>query len=334
VPFRVFWLLSVAFICLLIPVFRQTAAQSQDPPATTPQDDVVRVETDLVTTLFTALDSDRRFITNLRAEDVRILENGEAQEISLFERETDRPLTMVILVDTSRSQERTLPQEKIAAKSFIDAVLRPEKDFVAVVSFTARPKVESSLTNDPAVLKRAVEQMEVEFPPNGCESDVSPEEDPRCWTGLWDSIVSTVRAMLASSRKGGRRVIVVLTDGDDSSSRATRDEAIQTAVRNDVVIYGIGIGDPELYRIEKKPLARLTEKTGGRVYFPREQTELLSAFNQIQEEMRSQYVIAYVPKNRERDGAYRKLKIEITNPDLKRRKLTLVHRQGYYARQY
>jgi Ca-activated chloride channel family protein len=139
--------------------------------------------------------------------------------------------------------------------------------------------------------------------------------------------------MLASSRKGGRRVIVVLTDGDDSSSRATRDEAIQTAVRNDVVIYGIGIGDPELYRIEKKPLTRLSEKTGGRAYFPRESTELSSAFSQIQEEMRSQYVLAYVPKNRTRDGAYRKLKIEITNQDLKRRKLTLVHRQGYYARQ-
>ena len=332
--FRVFWLLiSCSLACTIVPVYRLTPTQSQNPTTSEAQDDVLRVETDLVTTLFTALDSDRRFVTSLRAEDVRILEDGEQQEISLFERETDRPLTMIVLVDTSRSQERTLPQEKIAAKAFIDAVLRPEKDFVAVVSFTARPKVEASLTNDPVVLKRAVDRMEVEFPPNGCEEGVSPEEDPRCWTGLWDSVVSTVQAMLASSRKGGRRVIVVLTDGDDSSSRATRDEAIQTAVRNDVVIYGIGIGDPELYRIEKKPLTRLSEKTGGRAYFPRESTELSSAFSQIQEEMRSQYVLAYVPKNRTRDGAYRKLKIEITNQDLKRRKLTLVHRQGYYARQ-
>ena len=335
--FRVSFLLIIFSFCTPFLVRAQTPTNpQQNPKSEKPppegQDDVLRVETDLVTTLFTALDSDRRFVTSLRAEDVRILENGQQQEISLFERETDRPLTMVVLVDTSRSQERTLPQEKIAAKLFIDSVLRPEKDAIAAVSFTARPRVEAPLTNDPSVLKRAIDRMEVEFPPEGCEEGVSPEDDPRCWTGLWDSVVSTVKALLSSTRKGGRRVIVVLTDGDDSSSRATRDEAIQTAVRNDVVIYGIGIGDPELYRIEKGPLKKLTEKTGGRAFFPLEETELTSAFSQIQEEMRSQYVVAYVPRDRTRDGAYRKLKIEVTNSELRKRKLTLVHRQGYYAK--
>lgn len=297
------------------------------------QDEILRVETDLVTTLFTAVDADRRFVTTLRAEDLRILENGKRQEISLFERETNRPLSLVVLVDTSRSQERTLPQEKMAAKLFVDAVLRPEKDTIAVVSFTGRPKVESSLTNDPMAIKTAIDRMEVEFPPDGCEQRLPPEEDPRCWTGIWDSVVASVRGLLASSRKGARRVIVLLTDGDDTSSKSTRDEAVQFALRNDVAIYGIGIGDPELYRIEKGPVIKLAEKTGGRAFFPNEQSELAAAFNQIQEEMRSQYVIAYVPKNRTRDGSYRKLKIEVVNPDLKRQKLSLVHRQGYYAKQ-
>jgi VWFA-related protein len=126
---------------------------------------------------------------------------------------------------------------------------------------------------------------------------------------------------------------VVLTDGDDTSSKATRDEATQTAVRNDVVIYGIGIGDPDKYRLDKGALKKLAEKTGGAAFFPREQAELTAAFKRIEEEMRSQYVIAYVPTNRARDGTFRKLKIEVVNPELRRRKLTLVHRQGYYARQ-
>jgi len=264
---------------------------------------------------------------------MRILENGKQQQISLFERETDRPLTMVVLIDTSGSQEQTLPQEKAAAKLFVDAVVRPEKDMLAVVSFTGKPKVESPLTNNTSIIKQAIDKVSVEIPPEGCEGNVSPDEDPRCWTGLWDSVVASVGGLLSSARKGGRRVIVVLTDGDDTSSKATRDEAIQTAVRNDVVIYGIGIGDPDKYRLEKGALTKLSEKTGGAAFFPRQETELAAAFSRIEEEMRSQYVIAYVPANRARDGSFRKLKIEIVNPELRRQKLTLVHRQGYYARQ-
>ena len=325
-----FLAIFLSFTCALIPAYSQSSTQE---PTAVAQDDVLRVETDLVTTLFTALDNNRRFVTTLRAEDVRILEDGKQQNVSLFERETDRPLIMVVLVDTSRSQERTLPDEKRAAKLFIDSVLRPEKDVVAIVSFTGKPKVESGgLTNNPGVINRAIDQMTVEFPPEGCEEQVSPDVDPRCWSGIWDAAVGSVNGLLSAGRKGSRRVIVLLTDGDDTSSRATRDEAIQTSVRNDVVIYGIGIGDPELYHIEKGALTKLAEKTGGRAFFPRENSELSAAFNQIQEEMRSQYVIAYVPTNRTRDGSYRKLKIEVVNPELRRQKLSLIHRQGYYAK--
>jgi VWFA-related protein len=103
-------------------------------------------------------------------------------------------------------------------------------------------------------------------------------------------------------------------------------------VSNDIVIYGIGVGDPELYKIERGSLRKLAEKTGGRAFFLDEGMDLDAAFAQIQEEMRSQYVIAYSPKNKARDGSYRKLKLEIVTSEMKQRKLRLLHREGYYAR--
>ena len=302
------------------------------PGTNEPDDDVVRVETDLVTTLFTAVDKERRFITTLRQEDLRIKENGVEQEITLFERETDRPLSIVVLVDTSKSQENTLPDEKRAAKKFIDAVVRPDKDQVAVVSFDGRPHLEAPPSNDVVSIKAAIDKIEVKLPPEGCSADVSVLEDSRCYTSIWDSVIATANQLLSRTNKRTRRVIILLTDGDDSSSQADRADAIKAAISNDVAVYGIGVGDPELYKIERGALSKLTERTGGRAFFPKQDRELSDAFAQIQEEMRSQYVVAYTPKKRDRDGSYRKIKLEVITPELRQRKLQLLHRQGYYAR--
>ena len=139
-------------------------AQQQTPaPAPTPaqrppradeqqiddEDDVVRVETDLTNVLFTAVDKSKRFITTLKREDVRLLEDGVPQEITVFQRETDRALSLAILIDTSISQERTLPEEKSAAQRFVDSVIRPSKDEVAVLSFTGETTLEQGLTGTP-----------------------------------------------------------------------------------------------------------------------------------------------------------------------------------------
>jgi Ca-activated chloride channel homolog len=308
--------------------------KSNQRPRSDSEAEVVRVETDLVTTLFTAVDKDRQFITILHSEDLKIMEDGVEQQITLFERETDRPLTMVVLVDTSRSQERTLPDEKHAAKRFVEAVVRPDKDKLAVVSFTGRPRIDAPLGNDVCSVSAAIDRLEVEFPPGGCDVDTTVEEDARCWTSIWDSVLACAKGLLAPTRKGTRRAIILLSDGDDTSSKVERDEAIKAAVQNDVVIYGIGIGDPGYrgYKIEKGALRKLAEKTGGRAFFPRGDEELGAAFSQIQAELRSQYLIAYTPKNRARDGSYRKVKIEVVNPELWQRKLLLLHRQGYYAK--
>jgi VWFA-related protein len=304
----------------------------QPPPTSKADSDVVRVETDLVTTLFTAVDKDRRFVTTLQQNDLRVKENGVEQQITLFERETDRPLSIVILVDRSRSQERTLPEEKRAAQKFVDAVVRPGKDLVVVVSFTGRPGVEAPASNNVEEIKAAIDKIEVKLPPEGCDPDITVLEDPRCYTSIWDSVIFAASDLLSHSGRGTRRVIILLTDGDDTSSQRESSDAIKAALSNDVVIYGIGVGDPELYKIERGSLAKVAERTGGRAFFPEQDDELSKAFAQIEEEMRSQYVVGYTPTDRSRDGSFRKVKLEVLTPELRKRKLQLLHRQGYYAR--
>jgi len=310
------------------PSSRQNVIRPDEPEA-----DVLRIDTDLVNTVFTAVDRDQHFVTTLRATDLRIYENDSAQEISLFERETSRPLTLAILVDTSKSQERTLADEKQAAKTFIRSVVRPETDRVAVVSFTGRPRVDQPLTEKIARLDRAVDLLRVEFPANNpeCVEEKSVQEDPLCWTSIWDSVWASTNEVLAHSAENSRRAIILLSDGDDTSSTIRRQDAIESAIKNNVAVYSIGIGDSETYKVEEDSLRKLSDRTGGRAFFPRSETELRAAFVQIQEELRSQYVVAYSPKNKVRDGSRRRIRIEVVNPELRKRKLQLIYRQDYYA---
>jgi VWFA-related protein len=304
-----------------------------NPASQEPEPEVVRVETNLVNTVFTAVDRDRHFITTLRANDLRIYENDAPQTISLFERETDRPLTLVILVDTSKSQERTLPDEKKAAKEFIRAVVRPDKDKVAVISFTGVPRVEQLLTENVSKLNRAIDHLRIELPANNpnCVEERPVQEDPLCWTSIWDSVWESASEVLGRGDENSRRAVILLSDGDDTSSTIKRQDAIDAAVKNNVAVYSIGIGDPELYKVEQDSLRKISDRTGGRAFFPRDDVELGSAFAQIQEELRSQYVIAYSPQNRLRDGSHRRIRMEIVNPELRKQKLQLIYRQGYYA---
>ncbi len=322
------------------------ASAQQQPPKTLPppaqnrapagddDDDVLRVDADLATVLLTAVDKDKHFITTLRREDIRVVEDNVAQELSVFDRETDLPLTLAILIDTSRSQEYTLPQEKTAARAFIDSFLRPDRDKAAVISFTGIAVLQQGLTNDLKKLRDAVERVRIEFP-NGspeCEEKGTTARELRCYTGIWDAVWMTVSEVLAQTPAQSRRAIILLTDGDDTSSMTKRPEAIDFAVRNNVTVYSVGIGDDEKFEIADDALTRVAEKTGGRVFFPTDQASLYVAFEQIQQELRSQYLLAYRPSNMKRDGSFRQVRVEIVNPELRKQKLQLLYRQGYYAR--
>lgn len=318
-------------------------------PSGNPSEDeaeVVRVETNLVNTLFTAVDKDRHFITSLGSGDVRIFENNVAQPISLFERETDRPLTLAIMVDTSESQRGVLADEKSAARAFVDSVIRPSKasqasqDRAAIVSFTGIPKVEQEITSDQGQLKRGIERVRIEFSPenerrlaNGDDS-LPKEEDPTGHTAIWDALWMAIDDVLSKSPGATRRAVVLLSDGDDTSSTIKKQDVIDLAIKSDVVIYSIGIRDRDFPegKLDSGALKKVSDRTGGRAFFPLNKEELQLAFSQIDQELRSQYLIAYSPINATRDGVYRQIRIEVVNPELRKNKVQLLYRGGYYAR--
>lgn len=304
------------------------------------QDDVVRVETDITNLPFTATDKQRRFITTLKAEDVRVLEDGVPQKLFTFQRETDRPLAITFLIDVSRSQETTLPQEKAAARSFIEKVVQSNRDLVAIVPFTGLAYLEQELTRDMLSVYRVLERTEVAIPaylgagrplpgiPVGPGLLAPPPEGT---TAIWDAVAMTSVNVLANAPGLRRRAIILLSDGIDTASRLMMKEAINRSLAAETVIYSIGIGSKR-DGIDRDALKELAQRTGGRAFFPDKKFDLNAAFDEIERELRTQYLIAYSSTNKKRDGSYRKITIELVNPELKKEKLEIRHRPGYYAK--
>jgi VWFA-related protein len=324
----------------VIAVFLWTGAIAQTP---VDQDDVIRVDADLTNLLFTAADKQNRFITTLRQEDLRLIEDGIPQQITTFQRETDRPLSLAFLIDVSASEERTLPQEKAAARSFIETVLQSSKDQAAIIAFTGPAFLEQGLTRDVFSLYRALERVEVAMPSylgsgrpiSGIASGPGMKAPPTGGsTAIWDAIALTASEVLAQSLGQRRRAIILLTDGLDTSSRLSRTEAINRALAGETVIYAIGIGDNQQEGVNRAELNAVAAATGGRAFFPKRETDLKAAFVEIEQELRSQYLIAYSSSNKKRDGAYRQMRLEVVGPELKKGQLKLRYRPGYFAKPF
>ena len=312
----------------------------KDEDVTLQSDEVVRVETNLTNILFTAVDKQKRFVTTLKQEDIRVTEDGQPQEIFTFTRQTDLPLSIAILVDTSISEERTLPIEKAAASSFIDAVLRPDKDEAAVVSFTGEATLEQSLTGSTSRVRRALDGVQF-VPPSGYIGSGQIAGTPpisgtnqsvQGSTAIWDAVWVTSDEVLSETSDKTRRAIILLTDGQDTSSHKHMDDAIDRALKADAVIYAIGIGDEYYDGVNKGALRKISERTGGRAFFPNNESDLRAAFEEIQLELRSQYLVAYSPSNKSKDGSFRHVQIEVVNPELRKQNLRLTYRQGYFAK--
>jgi Ca-activated chloride channel family protein len=319
-----------------------TKAASPTPTPPIEEDNqVVNVDTEVVNVLFTAQDKNRRLLLNLKPEDVKIFENGQPQEISAFSRQIDLPLSLAILIDTSISQQRTLPEEKAAAMSFLESVIRPAKDEVSVLSFTGESTLEQGMTNSMTRLRRAIDRVEF-VPPSGYIGNgvVVTGTPPISGgnqaiagsTAIWDAIWVTSEEVLGPAPEKTRRAIILLTDGVNTFGSKNLDDAVQAAQRAEAVIYAVGIGDRFYDGVDKGVLNKLTERTGGRAYFPRDESELREAFKQIQDEMRSQYLLAYEPSNHALDGSYRRIEIQLVNPQLQKEKVKVTHRQGYFAK--
>jgi Ca-activated chloride channel family protein len=304
-------------------------------------DEVIKVETNLTNIFFTAADKNKRFISNLKAEDIRVFEDGQPQEIFTFQQNIDLPLSIAILIDTSISEERTLPDEKVAAQAFLESVMRPNKDEAAVISFTGDTTLEQGFTGSIERLRRAIDHVEF-VPPsgyigggvvvNGTPPISGTNQSLAGSTAVWDAVWATSEELMATSAEHTRRAIILLTDGDDTSSRMKMHEAIERALKADALIYAIGIGDRYTFNVNEGSLRKIAEQTGGRAYFPKHERDLNDAFAQIQKDLREQYLVAYSPTNKARDGSYRKIEIQVVNPDLKQQNLKLNYRAGYFAK--
>jgi len=304
-------------------------------------DDVVRVETNLTNVFFTAADKQKRFVSTLKKEDVRIFEDGVPQEIFTFQPNSDLPLSLAILIDCSGSEERTLPEEKNAARAFLESVLRPERDEAAIVSFTGEVTLEQGLTGNIARLRRAIDEVRF-VPPSGyigggvVVGGTPPISGTRQIlagsTAIWDAIWATSNELLSASAEHTRRAMILLTDGEDTISQVKMQDAINRALKADSLIYAIGIGDRYEFGINEGALKKLTEQTGGRAFFPSNERDLATAFAQIERDLRERYLIAYSSSNKLRDGSYRKVTIEIVNPTVRRENLKLNYRPGYFAK--
>lgn len=340
--FSIFTVVLVSISAFSLSISAQAPTQTPSPSPTPPPDvDVIRTETDLTNLLFTVTDKNKRYVTTLQQNDIRVLEDGVPQTLFTFQRETDRPLAIAFLIDVSVSEERTLPDEKAAARTFIEKVIRSEKDQAAIIPFEGYAHVEQPLTRDVLGIYRALEATEVAYPAytgsapplTGILSGPGTIGPPReGTTAIWDAVAVSCRYVLGRSVTQRRRAIILLTDGDDTSSRISRDAAIDQAIQSETVVYAIGIGDKSYGGVHKDALNDISERTGGRAFFPKKNTDLFVAFQEIEQELRSQYLLAYSSTNKERDGRFRAMRIEVINRQLEKDKLRLRYRPGYFAK--
>ncbi|HZT31060.1 MAG TPA: VWA domain-containing protein [Bryobacteraceae bacterium] len=314
------FLLALALLAApALPQQPQKPAEELPPP--------IKVEVNLVNILASVRDKRGALIGNLTKDDFTILEDGKPQTIKYFTRETDLPLTIGLLVDVSRSQENLLEIERRAAVEFFGEVLR-KKDMAFVISFGEDAELEQDFTNSTRLLGRALDGLHVSAPVGGLHPGPVPTVGQPRGTVLFDAVYLAAREKLQS--EVGRKAIVLITDGVDQGSRLKVSDAIEAAQRADSVVYGIYYFDPSAYGFFLHPsdsdLVKMANETGGRVFKVDRKHTLPEVFKELQDEMRSQYAIAYTPINEARDGSYRHIEIRLKDKNLK-----VQARKGYYA---
>ena len=295
------------------------------------QDDTIKVDVDLVNVLCTVRGKNNALIGNLDKGDFHLFEDGKEQEIKYFTRETDLPLTIGLLVDVSGSQERLIDTEHRAASQFFRSVLRP-KDLAFIISFGKDSELLQDSTNSPKLLEDGLKQLRLNAPVGGLHPGPVPTQQNQAGTVLWDAVYLAANERLKG--EAGRKVIVVITDGVDTGSRKTREQAIREAQLADTVVYSIDYVDPGAYGGGlvfgggggEGELRKISDETGGHVFKVDRKNTLDDIFKEIQDEMRTQYAIAYTPTNPKKDGTYRKLEFKMANKDQK-----VQARKGYYA---
>lgn len=282
-----------------------------------------------------AVDKEGRPFEGLKPEDLRVTVEGLPQNVLSFSRQTDEPLHVVILLDASVSQEKVLPFAQEAADRFVPAILmRGGQNDAAVVSFTGDAKVLQGLTADAGAVRRAIASVEVVRPPGYLGGGVivsgAPPNDPAfraASTAIWDSLVG-VCEQIFSRVSSGRRAVVLVTDGVDTSSRVKPDEAVERLLREGVAVYGVGITDEsDFAQLDEGSLRKLSERTGGRALFPKKNGDLPVAFEQVRRELLNSYALTLTAPATPGRGKPHKLRVELVNPQLRKQGVRLAYPQ-------
>ncbi|HEV2491925.1 MAG TPA: VWA domain-containing protein [Terriglobia bacterium] len=272
----------------------------------------IRVPVNLVNVLFTVTDKKDRMVLNLTKDDFHIFEDKVPQAITNFSRETDLPLRIGILVDTSNSIRERLHFEQEAAIDFLSETLRPGKDQAFVVAFDVEPQLLQDYTDDVDKLATSIRGLQA----GG-------------GTGLYDAIYFSCKEKMLifpPPEPYLRRVMIVISDGLDNQSQHTREEALSMAQRAEVAIFAVSTNRSGISTRGDKVLTRLADETGGRAFFPFEARDLASNFQEIARELRSQYSLAYVSTNKAHDGSFRAISLQTTEKGLH-----IQAKNGYFA---
>ena len=295
-------------------LFAQNPAAAPDSGNSQPSSNEsrIRVQVELVNILTTVTDKKNRLVTDLTKDDFRIFEDGKPQAIRFFSRETDLPLRIGLLIDTSNSIRGRLRFEQEAAVDFLEAVLRPGKDLAFVEAFDVEPQLVQDYTDDVEKLSEAIRALKA----GGV-------------TSLYDAIFGSCKEKLyifPPPEPYLRRVMIVISDGMDNQSLHTREEALAMAQKAEVTIFTISTNRSGAEGKGDKVLQILAKDTGGHAFFPFEAGDLTSNFQEIARELRSQYSLAYVSTNTAHDGTFRKITIQPVDSNLRIRA-----KDGYFA---
>ncbi|MBV9770603.1 MAG: VWA domain-containing protein [Bryobacterales bacterium] len=288
-------------------------AQAVDTPESSSP---IRVDVDVVNVLCTVSDKRGALVTDLRKEDFEIRENGRKQEIRYFARNTDLPLTIAMLMDVSGSVREALEAEREAAGRFFAAVLRPT-DHALLLGFSSTLVLWQDFTSSTARLANSLRQLHA-VPFRGLPANGQPMPG----TLLYDAVYQTALGKLQGV--SGRKMMLIVSDGLDNGSRMHMDEALQAVQETNTVVYGICY-DQKFFGCDF--LKELAEPTGGRVFdAAKKRKSLGEIYRTIEDELRSEYALGYVPMDTRRDGKFRKLSVKVDAPGLR-----VSVRRGYYA---
>jgi VWFA-related protein len=318
-------MVAVACGAGLIPAIL-SAFQDANQRPTPGQGPTLKVNVNVVN-VYAVVRDHKRLVPDLTKDDFELAENDAPQEVKYFSKQTDTPLTLVLAVDTSPSQGRVLPAEQEASKQFASQVLRP-KDAFAVLHFDVEVELLQDFTSELKYLTKAIDETQI----NGGGAGPLPGTFPTTGgaTHLYDAVYLASHDMLRNET--GRKVIILVTDGEDEGSSLTLNTSLEAAQKADVIIYSVLLVDRRFYGLAglgyggESALSKLSGETGGRVIRADNARNTSEAFQEIAAELRTQYLLGYTPTNRNPDGTFRRIKVRV-----KQGHYDIQARRGYYA---